>query len=135
VGRKLTAVLAACAVAALAGAALAAHVDDTIIGRKSASGRHPSATTLAATGPHPGGVYVRVRATPNQRTTGGWATSCSLGIAGSVRDGDNFGGRTPLTVRVRVPTDLASFSVPCKIVGTAALKGRGRVTVELLVRR
>ena len=44
---RLTALAGAIVAAVvLAGAAVAEHVDDTIIGRKSASGRHPTATKL-----------------------------------------------------------------------------------------
>jgi hypothetical protein len=118
----------------LAGAAVAYHVDDTIIGRKSASGRRPAATAVATTTVHVRKLVVRVSAKPNQRTSGIWSISCGVQYNAFTRDADRFRGRTPLTVPVRTPTNFPLATAPCKVAGTASLAGRGRVTVELVVR-
>ena len=118
----------------LAGAAVAYHVDDTIIGRKSASGRRPAATAIATTTVRVRKLAVRVSAKPNQRTSGSWAVFCGADYTAYTRDADTFRGRTPLTVPVRTPTNFPLATAPCKVAGTASLAGRGRVTVELVVR-
>jgi hypothetical protein len=118
----------------LAGAAAAEHVDDTIIGRKSASGRHPAATAIATTDVRVRKIAVRVSAKPNQRASGSWAIFCGADYTAYTRDADRFGGRTPLTVAVRMPTNFAGATASCKLVGTASVPGRGRLTVELVAR-
>jgi hypothetical protein len=132
--RMLTAALVACGVAAISGVGLAYHVDDTIIGKKSASGRRPAATAVATTTVHVRKLVVRVSAKPNQRTSGIWSISCGVQYNAFTRDADRFRGRTPLTVPVRTPTNFPLATAPCKVAGTASLAGRGRVTVELVVR-
>jgi hypothetical protein len=132
--RMLTAALVACGVAAISGVGLAYHVDDTIIGKKSASGRRPAATAVATTTVHVRKLVVRVSAKPNQRTSGIWSISCGVQYNAFTRDADRFRGRTPLTVPVRTPTNFPLATAPCKVAGTASLEGRGRVTVELVVR-
>lgn len=132
--RMLTAALVACGVAAISGVGLGYHVDDTIIGKKSASGRRPAATAVATTTVHVRKLVVRVSAKPNQRTSGIWSISCGVQYNAFTRDADRFRGRTPLTVPVRTPTNFPLATAPCKVAGTASLAGRGRVTVELVVR-
>ena len=132
---RLTALAGAIVAAVvLAGAAVAEHVDDTIIGRKSASGRHPTATAIATTNVRVRKIAVRVSAKPNQRASGSWAIFCGADYTAYTRDADHFGGRTPLTVPVRTPTNFPGATASCKLVGTASLASRGRLTVALVVR-
>ncbi len=104
-------------------------VHEIPIGRKSATGKHASATALGKAGTF-GNLSVWVTAAPNQRVTGNWTIACRQGTT-TWRNADDFRGPTPLRVLMR-PT--ATPAADCTVQGTAALANAGRVTVKLLAR-
>ena len=100
-----------------------------VVARKSASGRHASATAsfkfriLSD-------LSVHVAATPSQRVEGGWVISCGAGLFVTSRDSADFARRTPFDL------DISTDVTPrpgegCELVGVATLARSGRVTVEL----
>ena len=100
-----------------------------VVARKSASGRHASATAsfkfriLSD-------VSVHVAARPAQRVEGGWVVTCGAGLFVTSRQSADFARRTPFDVDV--PVDITSGqSEACELVGVATLARSGRVTVEL----
>ena len=103
---------------------------DTPFGHATASGHHAKALADGRTDPF-STFAIHVIAAPNQRVSGSWVIACRIGdgeMAG--HDGDTFTGRTPLTVQMRPVVTAVPTS--CTAVGSAALAGSGRVTVQLL---
>jgi hypothetical protein len=100
-----------------------------VVARKSASGRHASATAsfkfriLSD-------LSVHVAARPAQRVTGGWVISCGAGLFVTSRDSADFARQTPFDMDI--PVDLAPRPhEQCELVAAATLARSGRVTVEL----
>jgi hypothetical protein len=99
-----------------------------VVARKSASGRHASATAsfkfriLSD-------ASVHVAATPAQRVKGGWVLSCGAGLFVNSRDSADFARRTPFDVDVR--TFTPDQNQTCELVAVATLGRSGRVTVVL----
>jgi hypothetical protein len=122
------AALAACALA-LCACGSGHKAPAKVVARKSASGRHASATAsfkfriLSD-------ISVHVAATPAQRVEGGWVVSCGAGLFVSSRQSADFARRTPFDVDI--PVDITSGpNEACELVGVATLARSGRVTVEL----
>ena len=122
---------AALAVYALALCACGSSGDKTpakVVARKSASGRHASATAsfkyrvLSD-------ASVHVTATPAQRVKGGWVVSCGAGLFVNSRDSADFARRTPIDLPVGDVTPQPRQK--CELVAAATLARSGRVTVEL----
>jgi hypothetical protein len=122
---------AALAVYALALCACGSSGDKTpakVVARKSASGRHASATAsfkfriLSD-------ASVHVAATPAQRVKGGWVVSCGAGLFVMSRDSADFARRAPFDVDIRTFTPDPNQT--CELVAVATLARSGRVTVVL----
>jgi hypothetical protein len=126
---RVVALCACCVVVPCGCGGTAAHPKEIVIDRDSKLGKHASAEASGESG-RVDKLWVRVRASPNQRVTGSWTVACRSGTATS-RDADNFGGRTPLTIPL---PDISFPDGVCTFVGDASLAGSGRVTVELLAR-
>ena len=99
-----------------------------VVARKSASGRHASATASfkfrILTD-----VSVHVAATPAQRVEGGWVISCGAGLFVMSRDSADFARRAPFDLPVNALT--AGANQTCELVAVATLARSGRVTVVL----
>jgi hypothetical protein len=129
-----TAALIGASALALSACTGSAHLSPVgVVARKSATGRHASATASVRFSDVTGklsDLSVRVEATPAQRVKGGWVVSCNG--QGLTRDSADFAGRTPL--------DIAAHFTPqpperCEFVAVAMLARSGRVKVELRGRR
>jgi hypothetical protein len=118
------AVLGACLLVALPLAGLAAHSDDSVLARGSASA--PSAATAKATAEDVHSFSARVESSPDQRVTGTWNAACLVG-SDRGESSNTFSGQTPLAVSI--PLTVAR-SGRCTI-GITARGSRGRVTVTL----
>lgn len=98
------------------------------LARKSASGRHASATAsfkyriLSD-------LSVHVEARPAQRVEGGWVVSCGAGLFQTSRDSKDFAQRTPFDVPVDEVT--AGPNEACELVAVATLARSGHVTIVL----
>jgi hypothetical protein len=96
-----------------------------VVARKSASGKHASATA-SYTVSTLSDLSVHVEATPAQRVKGGWVVSCRY--EGTSRDSADFAERAPFDVAVPfIPQPQAT----CELVAVATLARSGRVKVEL----
>ena len=122
------AALAACALA-LCACGSGDKAPAKVVARKSASGRHASATAtfkfriLSD-------LSVHVAARPAQRVEGGWVISCGAGLFVTSRDSADFARGTPFDVAI--PVDLTPRPhEQCELVAVATLARSGRVTVEL----
>jgi hypothetical protein len=99
-----------------------------VVARKSATGRHASATAsfkfriLSD-------ASVHVAATPAQRVDGGWVVTCGAGLFVMSRDSADFARRTPFDMDVRTFTPDPNQT--CELVAVATLARSGRVTVVL----
>ena len=99
-----------------------------VVARKSASGRHASATAsfkyriLSD-------ASVHVAAMPAQRVKGGWVVSCGTGLFTTSRDSADFTRQTPFDMDIR--TFAAASNETCELVAVATLARSGRVTVAL----
>jgi|KBSSwiStaDraftv2_1062776.scaffolds.fasta_scaffold1033945_1 hypothetical protein len=129
-GRAL--ILGAALAVALGAAAARAQPVDTVVGHKSAAGKHAQAIAFGKT-VRVSKFAVHVTAKPNQRVTGYWGYHCTLGVTIGDRDADDFARKTPFTVPMRTPR-MGNTSYSCDLVGGAKLTRRGRVTVELIAR-
>ncbi len=105
---------------------------DTVVGHKSAAGKHALAIAFGKTF-RVSKFAVHVTAKPNQRVTGYWSYHCSLGVTIGDREADDFARKTPFTIPMRTPR-MGNTSYSCDLVGGAKLAQRGRVTVELIAR-
>jgi hypothetical protein len=120
--------LGACALALCSCGGSGHKAPTKVVARKSASGRHASATAsfkyriLSD-------ASVHVTATPAQRVEGGWVVSCGAGLFVNSRDSADFARRTPFDVDVR--TFPADSNQTCEVVAVATLARSGRVTIEL----
>jgi hypothetical protein len=100
-----------------------------VLARKSATGRHASATasfkfTILSD------LSVHVAASPAQRVTGGWVISCGYGMFQTSRQSGDFARRTPIDMDI--PVDLtAQSNEQCELVAVGTLARSGRVTVVL----
>lgn len=126
VGRGIA--LAAC-VLALAACGSGHKAPAKVVARKSASGRHASATATfkfrILTD-----LSVHVAARPAQRVEGGWVISCGAGLFVTSRDSADFARGTPFDLAI--PVDLMPGPhEQCELVAVATLARSGRVTVEL----
>jgi hypothetical protein len=99
-----------------------------VLGHDTARGKGASAT-VSIDAQNRAEFSARVTAEPDQRVSGGWVISCVAYFHATQRDAENFGGRTPLTVRLR---PIPKGSGQCTVIATATLARSGRVTVELL---
>src|ERR687887_1645135 len=119
--------LGACALALCACGSSGHKAPAKVVARKSASGRHASATAsfkfriLSD-------ASVHVAATPAQRVKGGWVVSCGAGLFVMSRDSADFARRAPFDIDVRTFTPEANQT--CELVAVATLARSGRVTVE-----
>src|SRR5256885_5043623 len=100
-----------------------------VVARKSASGRHASATAsfkfriLSD-------LSVHVAARPAQRAEGGWVVSCGAGLFVTSRDSADFARRTPFDIPIT--TDVTPRpSEECELVAGATLARAGGGTVVL----
>ena len=122
------AALGACVLALCACGSSSHKAQAKVVARKSASGRHASATAsfkyriLSD-------ASVHVAATPAQRVEGGWVVSCGAGLFVTSRDSADFARRTPFDVDI--PTYTPEQNEACEVVAVATLARSGRVTVEL----
>ena len=123
------AVLGACVLALCACGSSSHKAQAKVVARKSASGRHASATAsfkyriLSD-------ASVHVAATPAQQVKGGWVVSCGTGLFVTTRNSADFARRTPFDVDI--PTDVTPGpNEQCELVAVATLAGSGRVTVAL----
>jgi hypothetical protein len=121
--------LGACALALCACGSSGHKAQAKVVARKSASGRHASATAsfkfriLSD-------LSVHVAATPAQRVAGGWVVSCGTGLFVMSRDSADFARRTPFDVPV--PIDYTPQpNQECELVAVATLARSGSVTVAL----
>ena len=121
-GRVLTALAA---VLVLAG--FVAVPTDTVLAKKSVSGRHAYALVVAHSGPRYRHISVEVTATPRQTVKAGWVASCHIGTE-SWRDTHDRVGRTPFRLGVRSGTTSAGR---CTIAADATLQARGKLTLEI----
>ena len=99
-----------------------------VVARKSASGRHASATAsfkfrLLSD------ASVHVAATPAQRVKGGWVVSCGAGLFQTSRNSADFARQAPFDVSVDDVTSQPTEA--CELVAVATLARSGRLTVEL----
>ena len=122
------ATLGACVLALCACGSSGHKAAAKVVARKSASGRHASATASfkfrILTD-----VSVHVAATPAQRVEGGWVISCGAGLFVMSRDSADFARRTPFDMDVR--TFPPGQNQTCELVAVATLARSGRVTVVL----
>jgi hypothetical protein len=122
------AALGACVLALCACGSSSHKAQAKVVARKSASGRHASATAsfkyriLSD-------ASVHVAATPAQRVKGGWVVSCGTGLFVTTRNSADFARRTPFDVDI--PTYTPEQNEACEVVAVATLARSGRVTVEL----
>jgi hypothetical protein len=122
------AALGACVLALCACGSSGHKAQAKVVARKSASGRHASATAsfkyriLSD-------ASVHVAAQPAQRVKGGWVVSCGAGLYIMSRDSADFARRAPFDIGVR--TFAAEPSQTCELVAVATLARAGNVTVEL----
>ena len=122
------AALGTCALALVACGSSGHKAQAKVVARKSASGRHASATAsykyriLSD-------ASVHVAATPAQRVEGGWVVSCGAGLLQTSRDSADFARRTPFDMDI--PTYTAGPQQACELVAVATLARSGRVTVAL----
>jgi hypothetical protein len=120
--------LGACALALCACGSSGHKAPAKVVARKSASGRHASATAsfkfriLSD-------ASVHVAATPAQRVKGGWVVSCGAGLFVMSRDSADFARRTPFDMDIRTFTPDPNQT--CELVAAATLARSGRVTVVL----
>jgi hypothetical protein len=120
--------LGACALALSACGSSGHNASAKVVARKSATGRHASATAsfkfriLSD-------ASVHVAATPAQRVDGGWVVTCGAGLFVMSRDSADFARRTPLDMDVRTFTPDPNQT--CELVAVATLARSGRVTVVL----
>ena len=100
-----------------------------VVARKSASGRHASATAsfkfrLLSD------LSVHVAASPAQRVEGGWVISCGYGMFQTSRESRDFARRTPIDMDI--PVDVTpGQGEACELVAVATVARSGRVTVVL----
>ena len=100
-----------------------------VVARKSASGKHASATATFKF-KILSDLSVHVAATPAQRVEGGWVVSCGYGMFQTSRDSGDFARRTPFDMDI--PVDLTPPpNEQCELVAVATLARSGRVTVLL----
>jgi hypothetical protein len=123
------AALGACALPLCACGSSGHKASAKVVARKSASGRHASATAsfkfriLSD-------VSVHVAASPAQRVEGGWVVSCGAGLFVTSRDSADFARRTPLDMDI--PIDLTPRpGEACELVAVATIARSGRVTILL----
>jgi hypothetical protein len=120
--------LGACALALCACGSSGHKAPAKVVARKSASGRHASATAsfkfriLSD-------ASVHVAATPAQRVKGGWVVSCGAGLFQTSRDSADFARQAPFDMDI--PTYMAGPQEVCELVAVATLARSGRVTVAL----
>ena len=120
--------LGACALALCACGSSGHKAPAKVVARKSASGRHASATAsfkyriLSD-------ASVHVAATPAQRVDGGWVVTCGAGLFVMSRDSADFARRTPFDIPVNTVTSQPQQQ--CELVAVATLARSGRVTVVL----
>lgn len=100
-----------------------------VVARKSANGRHASATAsfkfkiLSD-------LSVHVAARPAQQVKGGWVISCGYGLYQTSRESADFARRTPFDVDI--PVDRTSApNEACELVAVATLARSGSLTIEL----
>jgi hypothetical protein len=121
--------LGACALALCACGSSGHKVSAKVVARKSATGRHASATASFKTR-LVSGLSVHVAARPAQRVEGGWVVSCGTGLFVMSRNSADFAGRTPFDVPI--PLDYTPQPrQQCELVAVATLARSGRVTVVL----
>ena len=125
------AALGVCALALCACGNSARKHSTKVVARKSAMGKHASATASYTFSTRPlTDLSVRVEARPAQRVKGGWVVSCNG--QGLTRDSADFAGRTPLDIAARFTPQPPET---CEFVAVATLARSGRVRVELRGRR
>src|SRR5919202_6231769 len=92
-----------------------------VVARKSASGRHASATASFKFRIH-SDLSVHVAATPAQRVKGGWVVSCGAGYFVMSRDSADFARRTPFDIPVNITPEPHQA---CELVAVATLARSG----------
>jgi hypothetical protein len=121
--------LGACALALCACGSSGHKAPAKVVARKSASGRHASATASFKSSTL-SDLSVHVAARPAQRVEGGWVVSCGAGVAMNSRDSADFARRAPFDMDI--PVDFAPEAhAQCELVAVATLSRSGRVTVVL----
>jgi hypothetical protein len=118
------AALGACLLVALPLVGLAAHADESVLARASASA--PATASVKATAEGDRSFSARVESSPDQHVTGTWNAACMIG-SDRAELSNTFSGRTPLAVSI--PSTMTRTG-NCTI-GITARGSRGRVTVVL----
>jgi hypothetical protein len=99
------------------------------VARKSASGKHASATASFKF-KILNDASIHVAARPAQPVKGGWVISCGYGLYQTSRDSADFARQTPFDVDI--PVDLTPPpNEACELVAVATLARSGRLTIEL----